>query len=362
LNETDHLIFISYSTYDLEVAKRVSSFLEGANIPCWVAYRDEQPGEYFEPAILIAISRAQCVIVLMSQRAYQSQHVAIEVSHAFKLKRRIIPVRLDDFDDPNHRLTYYLQHVQWIKATYGFDNSYLDRLLAAVQSYTGVTSSNKQSGSTEKAQQPEPSTSWKSNAAPHQNARNSETIRQEGNPGISAQQLRKAADEGNPESAYQLGLAYRYGHGVVRNDAESIYWIRKAARLGWAAAQGTWGHMLLSGQAGPKNPTEAALWLERASQAGQIEAKYQLGMLHLNGNGVPRNASLALNYVRAAAESGNVGAQYQLACMLSKGQGGLADPVEALEWAKKATAQGHEQAKELVSRLIQFIPSEHNPK
>ena len=48
--------------------------------------------------------------------------------------------------------------------------------------------------------------------------------------------IRKAAEQGNADAQFNLGLMYNSGEGVPRNDAEIVKLWRKAAEKGLAAA------------------------------------------------------------------------------------------------------------------------------
>lgn len=78
-----------------------------------------------------------------------------------------------------------------------------------------------------------------------------------------------AAEEGFPSAQYNLGIAYKDGLGVEKNDEQSVQWWRKAAEQGHASAQ------------------------------------YALGWSYENGKGIEKDISQALNWYRLAAENGN---------------------------------------------------------
>jgi len=42
----------------------------------------------------------------------------------------------------------------------------------------------------------------------------------------------KAADQGNIDAQFNLGIAYSRGDGVAKNESESIKWYRRAADQG----------------------------------------------------------------------------------------------------------------------------------
>ena len=48
---------------------------------------------------------------------------------------------------------------------------------------------------------------------------------------------RKAAEQGNADAQYMLGVAYMSGDGVVQDEAEAMKWYRKAAEQGHVGAK-----------------------------------------------------------------------------------------------------------------------------
>jgi TPR repeat protein len=48
--------------------------------------------------------------------------------------------------------------------------------------------------------------------------------------------FRRAADQGDPDAQYNLGLMYEKGRGVSQDDAEALEWYRRAEDQGNAAA------------------------------------------------------------------------------------------------------------------------------
>ena len=55
--------------------------------------------------------------------------------------------------------------------------------------------------------------------------------------GTSVSELQKAAEKGDPESQYNLGVCYEDGDGVPRDAQEAVKWYRKAADQNFALAQ-----------------------------------------------------------------------------------------------------------------------------
>jgi TPR repeat protein len=51
----------------------------------------------------------------------------------------------------------------------------------------------------------------------------------------------KAANQGQAEAQYNLGIAYTFGKGVLKDYKQAVYWYQKAADQGYAEAQSILG-------------------------------------------------------------------------------------------------------------------------
>jgi hypothetical protein len=89
-----------------------------------------------------------------------------------------------------------------------------------------------------------------------------------GGPRTGRDRLREAAEAGDPEACYQLGLAHRRG-GPQRpkDDLTAAIWLRKAAEAGHAGAMTALAEAYLGGHGVLRNPREAARWAEAARQS-----------------------------------------------------------------------------------------------
>lgn len=77
--------------------------------------------------------------------------------------------------------------------------------------------------------------------------------------------LREAADSGDPEACYRMGLRHREGsHLHPRDSLEAALWFRKAAEAGHAAAMRALAEAYLGGHGVLRDPREAARWAESA--------------------------------------------------------------------------------------------------
>ncbi len=117
--------------------------------------------------------------------------------------------------------------------------------------------------------------------------------------------LQTAAEQGDANAQFNLGLRYDDGDGVPENDREAVRWYRMAADQGHAAAQFTLGTMYSGGRDVPENDQEAVKWYRMAADQGHVDAQFDLGVMYANGEGVPKD------YVKAYAWSNLAAAQRQ---------------------------------------------------
>lgn len=108
-------IFISYCKNDKNLADAVCHCLEQANISCWIAPRDVHAGKSYASEIVNAISACKIVILIVSGKINESQHVLNEVNLAVENDKIILPFKIDDVA-LNSDYQYYLGKTHWIDA------------------------------------------------------------------------------------------------------------------------------------------------------------------------------------------------------------------------------------------------------
>ena len=185
----------------------------------------------------------------------------------------------------------------------------------------------------------------------------------------------KAADEGDPEAMYNIGVMYEFGYGgLEESDETALEWYRKAADAGsveamWYLTRNLWfftydlagysnydeeynywcskaaeaGHpnaMFVYGQI-LSDPIEAAEWYHKAAEAGNIDAMLMLGEIYYNGIGVEIDESIAIKWFDKYSEAyenlpiGNhIDSDTDMSKMVKV----------AMEWYKKAADNGHAAA------------------
>ena len=110
----------------------------------------------------------------------------------------------------------------------------------------------------------------------------------------------KAADQGNADAQFNLGLIYGKGTSAPQNDAQSLFWFRKAADQGDSNGQFALGIMYETAKGVEQDYKQAARWYKKAAVKGNSNAQINLGCLYLNGNGVEHDRVEALKWFMLA--------------------------------------------------------------
>jgi hypothetical protein len=115
---------------------------------------------------------------------------------------------------------------------------------------------------------------------------------------------RPLAEQGNEKAQYYLGLMYKRGDGVAKDDTQTVYWYRKAAEQGYSLAQYYLGLMYRQGAGIAKDDTQAVYWYRKAAEQGYSKAQYNLGFMYANGRGIAEDYILAYMWANLAAGQG----------------------------------------------------------
>jgi TIR domain len=94
-------VFISYSSDDESLSKRLHADLQANGVRCWFAPHDLKPGDYFRKQIDEAIHLQDKLLLILSEHSIQSNWVEYEVNRVIdreiSQKRTILfPLRIDE--------------------------------------------------------------------------------------------------------------------------------------------------------------------------------------------------------------------------------------------------------------------------
>jgi TPR repeat protein len=91
--------------------------------------------------------------------------------------------------------------------------------------------------------------------------------------------LPRAANYGDDEAAFQLGMLYELGLGFTQNCAKAAEWVTKAAQAGNPAAEYNLALRYRDGDGVTPNPQEADLWLRKANAHKNLPPDHELAAL-----------------------------------------------------------------------------------
>ncbi|MGZ2412835.1 tetratricopeptide (TPR) repeat protein [Sphingomonas sp. F9_3S_D5_B_2] len=129
-------VFISYATADRKRALRVCDAIEQRGTDCWLAFRDVQPGENYQEAIVRAIRGAPALVLVFSKSANDSDEIKKELSLASRYRKPVLAVRMEAVE-PSDAFAYELATRQWIDAFEGWERA-LDALIGRIGQASGA--------------------------------------------------------------------------------------------------------------------------------------------------------------------------------------------------------------------------------
>jgi len=171
--------------------------------------------------------------------------------------------------------------------------------------------------------------------------------------GSKLDEVRLEAEQGKVKSQLILGYLYFEGKGgVSQNKKEAAKWIGKAAEQGDAEAQFLLGVMYSGGMGVPQDYREAEKWTRKAAGQGNSSAQNYLGEFYHSGKGaVQKDYKESAKWFRAAAEQGNASAQFNLSRQYCLGEGMPIDLEEAYSWLILANANGHKNSAKIMKMM-----------
>ncbi|MDR2220959.1 MAG: SEL1-like repeat protein [Methylobacillus sp.] len=170
-------------------------------------------------------------------------------------------------------------------------------------------------------------------------------------------ELLAAAEGGDAEAQFNLGIMYRSGWGKGRDDADdkAVLWLEKAADQGHVKAQYELGsRALYFSNDVPLDIVESEF--RRAANQGFAAAQYMLGWIYqykANPDD-PQNAELAFHWYHKAAEQGDNFSQYILSSWYFGGLNTMTtlDTAKAVAWLRKASQdQVYDVAQEILDQM-----------
>ncbi|MCX5825565.1 MAG: tetratricopeptide repeat protein [Deltaproteobacteria bacterium] len=164
--------------------------------------------------------------------------------------------------------------------------------------------------------------------------------------------VEKAAEQGDANAQYAVGVAHITGKGLPKDDAAAVKWLGKAAAQGHRDAQFFIATAYQNGLGGLKaDIAESAKWLSKAAAQGHAQAQHILGALYYEGRGVKQDYTESEKLWRLSAEQGIPESQFNLGALYFEGRGVAKNNNESLKWLIAVAEGGNKQAPDVINRL-----------
>jgi hypothetical protein len=142
-------------------------------------------------------------------------------------------------------------------------------------------------------------------------------------------ELRPAAERGDAEAQYRLGVMYEFGRGVAMDKPLAMAWYRRSVAQGNASAQLELGVIYATGDGVVQDDAQAVAWFQKAATQGNATAQVNLGLMYAKAAGVRRDDAQAIAWFRKAADQGLPIAQFKMGVAYENGEGVVKDDVLA---------------------------------
>ena len=154
--------------------------------------------------------------------------------------------------------------------------------------------------------------------------------------------LQASADEGNAQSQYELGWAYRFGNLGLREDvSKAIYYYTKAAEQGNLQACGRLFHCYYEGSGVEKSFEKALPYLKFLADHKQPQFLDYLGEFFEKGyGGLKQSYQEAFKYYKQAADQGHAHSQLVIGEYFKQGLGVEQSTEDAFTYTKLAADWG----------------------
>jgi uncharacterized protein len=161
----------------------------------------------------------------------------------------------------------------------------------------------------------------------------------------AADWYRKSAAQGNAEAEFALGQMYSRGWGIPRDEADAIRWFQMANSVESDGPPTDWAN--IEGYGMPQDPRLAAYWYWQAADQGHPEAQLNLARLYASGNGVKRDQEQAARWASASAIQGYAPAMVNLGERFAAGNGVEKDDKRAYFWLTLAFLHGDKSGEKM---------------
>jgi TPR repeat protein len=148
----------------------------------------------------------------------------------------------------------------------------------------------------------------------------------------AAENFLLAANAGDPEAQFYIGVLYRTGRGVEPDLAASALWMERSAKQGYHRAQTDLATMYVFGDGVRRDYSKALRLFRMAADQKNGYAAFNLAGMYLEGKGIQKDEKTSAQWFFRAAEFGNIDAMVSLGRMYVDGNGVPRDLVRGYAW------------------------------
>lgn len=116
----------------------------------------------------------------------------------------------------------------------------------------------------------------------------------------------RAAERGDKEAQYRVGMDYWTGWVVDKDESASFKWFLKSAQQGHLSAQEKVAQAYDQGRGVAKDPEQAFHWYQKAAAQGSKEAMMSVAHMYKNGEGVAQDLDRAKSLFLQLANSDSI--------------------------------------------------------
>jgi len=161
--------------------------------------------------------------------------------------------------------------------------------------------------------------------------------------------FKKAADKGDANGLYNLGMCYMQGYGCLPDEDLAYKCFRTSAEAGHPEAINNIGGFYRDGIVVRANPETAAKWFSRSAELGNAYGMLNYALALQRGEGVEKDVAKAIELLKEAAELGNAEAMNAYGMCFYSGDGVAKDAAEAVKWYRASAARGFAPAMDNLS-------------
>jgi len=166
--------------------------------------------------------------------------------------------------------------------------------------------------------------------------------------------FKMAADQGDGNGLYNLGMCYLRGYGCQGDQSLAFKYLRASAEKGHAEAINNIGGFYRDGIVVEKNLETAAQFFERSANLGNGYGQFNYALALQRGDGVERDAAKALELLRQASMRGNAEAMNSYGMCFYTGDGVGKDEPVAVKWFLASAARGFPPAMDNLSACYEL--------